>query len=140
MEYSWGTSLHDGEESLKIKTPQWRHGEIFKEQAPLMEDMGSYFRKWREWRNTDMGNKSSTSIKGAENDDVKDNQSTNQPSNQSINRLNVNLLKQILHFQQAFNKSKLFNKLSAILTISTLYFFALAQFLANFQQCYFIHS
>ena len=112
---------------------------FFKEQAPLMEDMGSYFRKWREWRNTDLGNKSSTSIKGAENGDVKDNQSTNQPSNQSINRLNVNLLKQFLHFQQAFNKSKLFNKLSAILTISALYFFALAKFLANFQQCYFIH-
>ena len=28
-----------------------------------MEDMGSYFRKWR---NQDLGNKSSTSIKGVE--------------------------------------------------------------------------
>ena len=28
MEYSWGTSLHDGDmkEFLKIKTPQWRRG------------------------------------------------------------------------------------------------------------------
>ena len=28
-----------------------------------MEDMDSYFRKYREWRNGDLGNKSSMSIK-----------------------------------------------------------------------------
>ena len=52
-----------------------------------MEDMGSYFRKWREWRNGVLDSKSSTSIKGAEKYEVEDNQSTNN----SINRLNVNL-------------------------------------------------
>ena len=34
----------------------------------LMEDVSSYFRKWKEWRNTNLGNKSSISIKGVEND------------------------------------------------------------------------
>ena len=48
-----------------------------------------------------MDNKSSTSIKGAENDEEG---TTNQPTNQSINQLNVN--QQILAF----------NKLSIILT------------------------
>ena len=49
VEYSWGTSLHDGdvEEFLRIKTTQWRHGGVLEEQASLMQDMGSYFRKWR---------------------------------------------------------------------------------------------
>ena len=41
-------------------------------QVPIMEDMGNYFRKWREWRNSDLGNKPSKSIKGA-----KKNQSIN---------------------------------------------------------------
>ena len=47
VEYTWGTSLHDGvvEKSLRIKTPQWRRGGVLEEQAPLMEDMGGYFRK-----------------------------------------------------------------------------------------------
>ena len=65
MEYIWGTSLHDldVEESLRIKTPQWRRGGVLEEQASLMEDIGGYFKKWREWRNTNLDNKSSTSIK-----------------------------------------------------------------------------
>ena len=46
------------EEFLRIKTPQWRRGGVLEEQASLMEDMGSYFRKWRV-RNRDLGNKSS---------------------------------------------------------------------------------
>ena len=46
---------------------------FLKKQAPLMEDMSSYFRKWREWRNTDLGNKSSMSIKTVEKDEAKDN-------------------------------------------------------------------
>ena len=89
-----------------------------------MEDMGSYFRKWREWRNSDLGSKSSTSIKGAEKDEEENNQSSNQLINNS-NSMSI------------FSKFKLFNKL---LTISTLYFLVLAKFVANFQQCYFIHS
>ena len=66
MEYSWGTSLHDGdmEESLRIKTPQWRRGGVLEKQASLIEDMDNYFRKWREWRNIDLGSKSFTFIKG----------------------------------------------------------------------------
>ena len=43
-----------------------------------MEDMGSYFRKWREWRNGDLGNKSSTPIKGVEEDQAKDSQPNSQ--------------------------------------------------------------
>ena len=43
--------------------------------------MGTYFRKWREWRNGDLGGKSSTSIKGVENDEANDNQLTNQQIN-----------------------------------------------------------
>ena len=93
MEYAWGTSLNDGdvEEFLSIKTPQWRRKVVLKEQASLMEDMGSYLRKWREWRNTNLGNKSSTSIKGAEKDEVHDNQSTNQSTriNQSIDSMPI---------------------------------------------------
>ena len=67
VEYSWGTSLHDGdvEEFLRINTPQWRRGGLLEEQASLMEDMDRYFRKLREWRNGDLGSESSTSIKGA---------------------------------------------------------------------------
>ena len=60
------------EESLRIKNPQWRCEEVLEEHAPLTEDMGSYFRKWREWRNTYLGSKSSTSIKEAEKDEAKD--------------------------------------------------------------------
>ena len=75
------------EEFLGIKTPQWRRGGVHREQASLMEDMGSYFRKWREWRNEDLGCKSSTSMKGVEKDEAKDSQSTNQ----QLNRLNVKL-------------------------------------------------
>ena len=55
-----------------------------------MEDMGSYFEKWREWRNRDLGSKSFTLIKGAENDEVRD--------NQLIYRLNIN--QQILAFHK----------------------------------------
>ena len=88
MEFSWGTSLHDGdvEEFLTIKTPQWRCGGVLEEQASLMEDMRNYFRKWREWRNRDLGNKSSTFVKVIEKDEARDNQSTNQPINQSTNQ------------------------------------------------------
>ena len=84
MEYSWGTSLHDGdvEKSLRIKTPQWSHGEVLEEQVFLMGDMGSYFRKWRERRNSYLGSKPSTSIKGLEKDEAKDNQTTNQTTQQ----------------------------------------------------------
>ena len=39
-----------------------------------MEDMDSYFRKWREWKNGDLGSKSSISIKRADEDGRKDNQ------------------------------------------------------------------
>ena len=100
MEYSWRTSLHDGdvEEFLKIKTTQWRRKGVIEEQVSLMEDMGSYFRKWREWRNTYLCSNSSTSIKEVEKDETKDIQSTNQSINRQINRPNVN--QQIL----AFNK------------------------------------
>ena len=79
VEYSYGTSLHDGdvEESLKIKTPQWRCRGVLEEQAPLMEDMDSYFKKCKEWINTDLDSKSSMFIKGAGNDETKDNQSIN---------------------------------------------------------------
>ena len=50
VEYSWGTSLHDGdvEEFLRIKTQQWRSEEVLEEQTSLMEVMDNYFRKWRE--------------------------------------------------------------------------------------------
>ena len=50
-----------------------------------MEDMDSYFKKWREWRNRDLSSKSPTSIKGAENEEKNDNQSINQP-NQQLNK------------------------------------------------------
>ena len=88
VEYAWETSLHDGdvEEFLRMKTPQWRHGEVLEEQTSLMEVMVSYFRKWREWRNTDLDNKSSTSIKGGEeNEERTTNQPINPPTNQSLN-------------------------------------------------------
>ena len=69
-----------------------------------MEDMGNNFKKWREWRNTDLDSKSSMPTKGAEKK-----KSTNQPKNQQINRLNVKLFQRILAFQQAFsNFSTLF--------------------------------
>ena len=72
-----------------------------------MEDMGGYFRKWKEWRNIDLSSKSSTFIKGVEKDEENDNQSTIQPTNQQLNQLNVKLFQQILVFQQAFKKFKL---------------------------------
>ena len=74
VEYASGTSLHDGdvEEFLSIKTSQWIREGVLEEQASLMEDMDSYFRKLREWRNTDLGSKSSTSIKGVKKDGVRD--------------------------------------------------------------------
>ena len=90
------------EKFLRIKTTQWRLEGVFEEQALLIEDMKSYFRKWR---NSDLGSKSSTSIK--EHRKIKQeraNQTNKQSINQLINRLNVN--KQILHF----------NKLSTIST------------------------
>ena len=55
-----------------------------------MEEMGSYFKKWKEWRNRDLGNKSPASIKGAEEEKSRDNQLTNQ-STQQFNLLNVNV-------------------------------------------------
>ena len=39
---------------------------MLEEQVSLMEDMDNYFRKWREWRNLDLGSMSSMSIKGEE--------------------------------------------------------------------------
>ena len=50
-----------------------------------MEDMCSYFKKWREWRNEDLGIKLSTSIKEAEEDGKNDSQSINQSIKNSIN-------------------------------------------------------
>ena len=69
--YTWGTSLHnvDMENFLRIKTPQWSSGEVLDKQVPLMTDMDSYFKKWREWKNSDFGSKSSMSTKGAEKED-----------------------------------------------------------------------
>ena len=74
VEYALGTSLHDEdvEEFLSIKTPQWICEGVLKEQVSLMKNIDSYFKKWREWRITDLGNKSSTFIKGEENDEVRD--------------------------------------------------------------------
>ena len=74
VEYALGTSLHDEdvEEFLSIKTPQWICEGVLEEQVSLMKNIDSYFKKWREWRNTDLGNKSSTSIKGEEKDEVRD--------------------------------------------------------------------
>ena len=60
------------EEFLRIKTTQWRC--VLEEQVSLMEDIGSYFKRLREWRNTDLGSRSSTSIKGVEKDESKENQ------------------------------------------------------------------
>ena len=59
------------EKFLRIKTPHCKHGGVLKEQTSLMENMDSYFRKWREWRNSNLGSKFSTSIKGAKNDEEK---------------------------------------------------------------------
>ena len=63
-----------------------------------MEDMDN-FRKWREWRNEDLGSKSSTSIKGAKNDEERTTNQSIKSINNSKNQLNVNLLQQILVFQ-----------------------------------------
>ena len=79
------------EKFLRIKTPQWRHGGVLEEQASLMEDMDSYFRKLREWRNGDLGSKSSTFIKIAKNDEARDSQSTNKSTNQQLNQFNCKL-------------------------------------------------
>ena len=52
--------------------------------------MDNYFKMWKEWKNIDFGSKSSTFIKGVENEEE---WTTNQPINHSIkqiNRLNVN--------------------------------------------------
>ena len=56
---------------------------MLEEQVPLMRDMNSYSRKWREWRNLDLGNKSLTSIKEVEKDER---MTANQPINQQINQ------------------------------------------------------
>ena len=69
------------EESLRIKTPQWRRGGVLEEQSPLMEDMNDYFRKWKGWRNIDLGSNSSTSKKSAKKNEARGNQSTNQSIN-----------------------------------------------------------
>ena len=53
-----------------------------------MEDMSSYFKKWREWRNGDLGSKSCTSIKGVENDEA-ERRSINQSINQSIDSMSI---------------------------------------------------
>ena len=90
-----------------------------------MEDMSGYFKKWREWRNTDLGIKSFTSIR-VEKDEARDNQLTNQP----INRLNVN--HQILAFNTLL-------EISTSFWLSAFKFLVVAKFLENFQQCYFIH-
>ena len=50
-----------------------------------MEDIDSYFIKWREWRNGDFGSKSSTSIKEVEKDEANDSQSINH-TNQQLNK------------------------------------------------------
>ena len=69
---------------MRIKTPQWRRERVLEEQASLMEEIDNYFKTWREWRNGDFGSKSSTSIKGAEN---------NEENKQSINQTNQQLNK-----------------------------------------------
>ena len=101
------------EEFLRKKTPQWGRGGVIKEQNYLMEDMINYFRKLRKWKNRNLGNKSSTSIKEAEKDEAEDIQSTNKSTNQSINqklnRLKVKLFKQILAFQLVFTNLSNFN-------------------------------
>ena len=67
-----------------------------------MEDMDSYFRKWREWRNGDLGSNSSMCIKKAEKDEERTSTQLIKPINNLTNRINVNLLQQILAFQYAF--------------------------------------
>ena len=52
-----------------------------------MEDISSYFRKWRDWRNGDLGSKSSMSIKGAEGQP--NNESINQQLNKSIDLMSI---------------------------------------------------
>ena len=51
-----------------------------------MEDMGSYFQRGREWKNEDLGSKSSMSIKGAGEDGKKDSQLINRSINQQLNQ------------------------------------------------------
>ena len=50
-----------------------------------MKDMCSYFIKWREWRNEDLGIRLSMSIKGAREDGKNDSQSIDQSIKNSIN-------------------------------------------------------
>ena len=71
------------EEFLKIETPQWRREGVLEEQGSLIEDMSSYFIKWREQRNGDLGSKSSMFIKGEEKDEE---MIAKQPINQSKNQ------------------------------------------------------
>ena len=58
--------------------------------------MDSYLKKWREWRNGDLGSKPSTFMKGVEKDEKR---IANQSINNSTNRFNVNILNKILTFQ-----------------------------------------
>ena len=73
---------------------------------------------------------SSMRIKGAEKDEAKD--------NQSINQLNIN--QQILAFTKLSAILTSFQQFQQALAISAFKFLVVAKFLANFQQCYFIHS
>ena len=59
-----------------------------------MEDIDNYFRKWREWRNGDLGGKSSTSVKGAEKDEER-------RTNQSINQLNKSINSMSIYFNKS---------------------------------------
>ena len=72
---------------------------ILEEQPSLMEDMDNYFRKRREWINGDLGSKSSMFIKEAGNDGERTVNQSIKSIYQSTNRLNINLLQQILSFQ-----------------------------------------
>ena len=117
-----------------------------------MEDTCSYFRKWREWRNGDLGSKPSTSIKGAEEVKAKESQSINQSTIQQINRLNVNqhnVNQQILAFNNFSilipSVSQVSDKFSAVLfysfvvkskifsSNSSILLQVLFKFLSNFQ-------
>ena len=64
---------------------------MFEVKVPLMENMGSYFKKWRECRNSDLGKKSYMSINKVEKNEPMDqpikpiNQSIDQSIKKSIN-------------------------------------------------------
>ena len=90
---------------------------MLEEQVPLMGDMDNYFRSGESgeiqiWV---------TSLLCLLKEQRRTTKTTNQSTNQSINNSDSISI---------FNKSYYFNKL---LTISVLYFLALAKFLANFQ-------